>query len=56
VTVASGLVENLQMTTVRVNFDYFPDFGDEFLCLEVGEVLTDVLLIEGGWWYGKKAR
>jgi hypothetical protein len=47
------------MTTVRANFAFSSRSYDEIpgiLSLNEGEVLTDVLLLEGGWWYGKKSR
>lgn len=44
------------MTSVKVNYSYFPEYTDIFLILNEGEVLFEVLLLEGGWWYGKKER
>lgn len=44
------------MTTVKVNYDYISDTPDLFLILKEGEIISEVLLLEGGWWYGKKSR
>jgi hypothetical protein len=52
-------VLKLVMSSVRTNFPFSSQDYDEIpdiLSLEKGEVLTDVLLLEGGWWYGKKSR
>ena len=44
------------MTTVKVNYSYRPEYPDLFLILQEGDIITEVLLLEGGWWYGKKER
>lgn len=44
------------MTSVKVHSNYIPEYNDIFLTLKEGDILYDVLLLEGGWWYGKKER